>query len=66
MEIVVNGEQRRVADNINIKQLLAELGLQDKKIAVELNEEIIPASLHEQTQVKEQDSLEIVHAIGGG
>lgn len=66
MLIYINGEQFQTEDSKNLKLLLSELGYQDKKIAVELNEEIISSRIHADVQLKENDRLEIVQAIGGG
>lgn len=66
MQIYVNGEDFQLEQKKSLKALLAELGYQGKKIAVELNEEIIPLRLHEETLLQENDRVEIVQAIGGG
>lgn len=65
MEITVNGEPL-TATSAALTALLAELGVADKRIAVELNEEICPRSQWAVTQLKQGDRIEIVHAIGGG
>lgn len=46
--------------------LLEHLQLAGRRVAVELNLEIVPRSLYETTLVKEGDAIEVVHAIGGG
>jgi len=66
VQIYVNGEDFQLEQKKSLKALLAELGYQGKKIAVELNEEIIPLRLHEETLLQENDRVEIVQAIGGG
>lgn len=66
MNIFVNGQPQQIESTISLETLLTVLGYQNKKIAVELNEEIVPARLYAQTLIKQNDSLEIVHAIGGG
>ena len=66
MNVIVNGENRQIADQATVAQLLTELALHGKKIAVELNKEILPFSQYEQTYLQANDRLEIVHAIGGG
>lgn len=66
MNVIVNGENRQIADQATVAQLLTELALHGKKIAVELNKEILPFSQYEQTYLQTNDRLEIVHAIGGG
>ena len=63
--IFCNGEEKKVAAQ-NIEQLLTELNLGEKKLAVELNQEIIPRDSYSSTKVSEGDSVEIVHFVGGG
>ena len=64
--ITVNGERQSAGLGITLEELLIQKGFLDKKIAVELNEEIIPRRLYSVTTLGECDSLEIVQAIGGG
>lgn len=66
MQIQVNGEMLQVQDGITLTGLIEQLELGEKRIAVELNLEIIPRSEHVETVLKESDRVEIVHAIGGG
>jgi thiamine biosynthesis protein ThiS len=66
LKLTLNGQPRHVAPGATIAALLAEIGLEIRKIAVERNEEIIPRSLYETTHLHPGDSLEIVHFIGGG
>jgi sulfur carrier protein len=66
MEISVNGEKRGVADALSVAELLREMGLEGKRLAVEKNGEIVPKSGHAATQLAEGDRIEIVVAVGGG
>ncbi|MDH5516200.1 MAG: sulfur carrier protein ThiS [Gammaproteobacteria bacterium] len=66
MNIVLNGKQQSVADQCTISDLISQLGLADKRLAVEVNLDIIPRSEHPQHQLSADDKVEIVHAIGGG
>ena len=66
MNIVLNGETRSVETSGNLSQLITELELGDKRIAVELNQQIIPRSCFTETVLQEGDVIEIVQAIGGG
>ncbi|TFH85294.1 sulfur carrier protein ThiS [Billgrantia azerbaijanica] len=66
MQIQLNGEVRDLASDLTVAQLLEELGLAGRRIAVERNEEIVPRSEHAATRLADGDRLEIVHAIGGG
>jgi thiazole synthase len=66
MIIYVNGDVREYADNKRVVDVIADLGLKGKKIAVELNREILPFDQYENRLLEAEDRLEIVHAIGGG
>lgn len=66
MRIFVNGELRTVADGATLADLIAELNLGGKRIAVELNREIVPHGHYEDHRLAMDDKIEIVHAIGGG
>jgi sulfur carrier protein len=66
MQIILNGESTTVDENTTIAQLIEQLQLTGKRIAVEINEEIVPRSAHTNTPLHEGDMIEIVHAIGGG
>lgn len=65
MRLQVNGEARE-AQATTVAALMAELGLDGRKVAVEHNLTIVPKSLYGQTSLAEGDRLEIVHFIGGG
>lgn len=64
--LTVNGEPRSLVAPLSVAGLLATLGLDRRKVAVERNEAIVPRSLYEATALAAGDSLEIVHFIGGG
>lgn len=66
MRIFVNGEQRDVESAPTVADLVAALGLETRKVAVERNLEIVPRGLHAATPVHEGDRFEIVTFIGGG
>jgi len=66
MKVYVNGDSRDCADYASVADLVADLGLTGKKIAVELNKEILPFNQYASQQLQADDRLEIVHAIGGG
>lgn len=65
-QITVNGEPRPLNDSVSVESLLADLGIDPRKVAVELNLEIVPRSSYGATKVAPGDRLEIVHFIGGG
>lgn len=66
MQIQVNGQATRVADGATLADLVAQLDLAQRRIAVELNREIIPHGQYQARPLQPGDSVEIVHAIGGG
>lgn len=63
--ITLNGEQRQV-DAATVAELLREIRLDTRKVAVERNEEIVPRSTYAVATLAPGDVLEIVHFIGGG
>jgi thiazole synthase len=66
MMVYVNGETRDCAENSKVADLIADLGFTGKKIAIELNKEILPFQQYATQVLQTGDRLEIVHAIGGG
>ncbi len=66
MNIFLNGEPKTVGEKSTVLELLEALELADKRVAVEINGDIVPRSQHATHQLAEQDKLEIVVAVGGG
>ncbi|HKT85956.1 MAG TPA: sulfur carrier protein ThiS [Novosphingobium sp.] len=66
LSLTVNGEPRRAAFGASIADLVASLGLDPRKVAVEHNGEIAPRSTLGEVALGEGDVLEIVHFVGGG
>lgn len=66
MQIFVNGEPKTVAEGITAQQLVEQLELTGKRIAMERNQSIVPRSQYAQTELREGDRIEIIHAVGGG
>ena len=66
LTVTVNGEARTLRGATTVAALLAAIGLDTRKVAVERNEEIVPRSAYAATLLAEGDALEIVHFIGGG
>ena len=64
--IVLNGEDKQIDNHSNIEQLLKSLNLNNKRLAIEINQEIIPRSDFSSHTLNESDRVEIVQAIGGG
>jgi len=66
MHIQLNGESYELPDGETVAALLTRLDLAGRRIAVELNLDIVPRSQHAVTTLAEGDQVEVVHAIGGG
>ena len=66
MRLTVNGEEQAFAGIACLTDLIAALGLDGRKVAVERNLEIVPRSIYARTALAEGDRIEIVHFIGGG
>lgn len=66
MNIVVNGEKKEVAENLDLSALLKHLSLPDERIAVELNREVVRKKDWETIKINDADKIEIIHFVGGG
>jgi len=66
MEITVNGERHRLEAPLSVAALLERLGMGGRRIAVEVNQAIVPKSAHASHQLADGDRVELVQAIGGG
>ncbi|MDX2424480.1 MAG: sulfur carrier protein ThiS [Amphritea sp.] len=66
MLIQVNGDNLEIQEGASVADLIAQLELGERRVAVELNLEIVPRSRHADTVLSQGDRVEVVHAIGGG
>jgi sulfur carrier protein len=66
MHVTVNGERRTLGESASIAALIDEMGFDRKRIAVEVNREVVPLSRHAETRLREGDAVEIVRLVGGG
>jgi sulfur carrier protein len=66
VNIVLNGQARQLSAPRTVAQLLAELQMPTRGVAVEVNLQIVPRSQHEQHWLRDGDQLEIVSLVGGG
>ena len=64
--LTLNGEIQHLPEDMTVRELLAEMDLLGRKLAVERNGEVVPRSLHAETFLAEGDVVEIVTAVGGG
>ncbi len=66
MQVNVNGSDTTVSENTTVTQLLATLDLEPVRVAVEINENLVPRKNFEQTHMQDGDRIEIVTFVGGG
>jgi len=66
VEIIVNGQNRQVAEGTTIAQLLERLDLSGRHVAVEVNLDVVPRARHAEHRLGPGDRLEIVTLVGGG
>jgi thiazole synthase len=66
ISVKMNGEERSVAAGSSIAAMLRAIGLDPRKVAVERNLEVVPRSTLDGETVRDGDSFEIVHFVGGG
>ena len=66
MKVFVNGDERELCAPLTIAGLLAGEGQSGRRVAVEVNREIVPRSIHAVHVLGEGDRVEIIQAIGGG
>lgn len=66
MDIQLNGELRQLAGDSTVADLLHSENLAQRRVAVEVNGEIVPRGLHATHALHDGDRVEIVHALGGG
>ena len=64
--MVINGETRTVVQGTTVAALIVELGLGERRVAVERNREVVPRAQHASTELAEGDHLELVTFVGGG
>jgi sulfur carrier protein len=66
IDVVINGQPHSIKDGTTISVLLVELGLGERRVAVERNREIVPRAEHATTALAAGDRLELVTFVGGG
>ncbi len=66
IKIKLNGKTRLINKNLSIQNLVNEFKIPIKKVAIELNEEILNKKMLKKIRIKKDDKIEIVHFIGGG
>ena len=66
MKLNINGEKREIKESKNLADLIKELDIKAPNFAMALNQQVVPRSKYDSTSIKENDKIEIVHAVGGG
>lgn len=67
MKLTINGEEKQIArESASVTELLEELGMAGKPVAVEVNRKLVFKRNHETTQLSDGDKVEIVTMVGGG
>jgi sulfur carrier protein len=66
MDVVINGESRSLAEGTTVADLVSALDLGGRRIAVEINEDVIAAVEYARRVIASGDRVEIVHFVGGG
>lgn len=66
MQVILNGEEREIRDDITVADLLSDLKIVLQYGAVALNRKVVRKKEHEATRLKAGDRIEIVRPVGGG
>jgi sulfur carrier protein len=66
MQLSVNGTSKELPQDATIRDLVVQLGLANRPVAVEVNKQLVPHRQHEQTKLSDGDQVEIVTLVGGG
>ncbi len=66
MQVIINGQAQDLPSGATAADVIELLGLRGKRLAMEINEEILPRSRYPDHALRDGDTVEIVHAIGGG
>lgn len=66
MKVQLNGEGREIPDGWTVSDLLADLRIESRYCAVELNRKVMPREQHASCALKSGDEIEVVTLVGGG
>ena len=66
INVYINGEKKLISISSNLSDVLKNFEIDANKIAIEINQKVIPKSLYKNTLIKNEDKIEIVQFIGGG
>lgn len=66
INVLLNGKERKIKENMTVSDLLREFNINEEVVAVEINMEIIDRKEFRNVFIKENDKIELVHFMGGG
>ncbi|MFN8545968.1 MAG: sulfur carrier protein ThiS [Candidatus Binatia bacterium] len=66
MQVIVNDDPRSLPDGTTVADLVASLGLGPRRIAVEVNLQVVPRATYATTPLSDGDRVEVIHFVGGG
>jgi sulfur carrier protein len=66
VQVMLNDEPRALEAGATVADLVAALGLGPRRIAVEVNREVVPRAEYATTVLREGDAIEVIHFVGGG
>jgi thiamine biosynthesis protein ThiS len=66
MKVTINGEETELSSAITVTALVESLGLTSKRVAVEINRDVLSRERWNETTVQDSDHIEIVQFVGGG
>ena len=66
MQLNINGVQRELPDGMTVATMLETLGIRKKGVAVAINHAVIPRESHADHPLRPADTIEVIHAVGGG
>lgn len=66
IEISINGEKKSLDKELNIQEMIDQLGYEDKSFAVAINGTFVPLKLYETTKIKSKDTVDILAPMVGG
>ncbi len=66
MGIIMNGSARDIPDGCTVAGLLSILEIRGRRVAVAINRDVVPRSVHAKVELNDGDEVEILEAVGGG
>ncbi len=66
MQFEFNGEVQEATAPLNVRALLDRLELTERRVAVAVNDEVVPRSRFESVEIRDGDRVEVIQAVGGG